>query len=306
MSFCGHCGFQLAPDDTRCPRCGAAVEPEEVVAHTPTNLYPADDATVESSSYQPGRQSQYEDQITNAPPTAPGPQKLVLGPSRYGYSAEAANEETSMMNAPVYQGSGTSYPDYPPQTMPPQTAYPTYGGGGAAYPEQYAPEPAKPRKKSRTAGLVFILLGILLVLGALVLFAMQHGIIGKPGLTQSGDATSTGVVSTPIGEAESVVQRYYASVSKRDYTTAYHLWKNNTQQFSDFQNGYRYTKSASVTFGTAQTQANNSMYLPVTITATEIVAATQKTRQSVYTGYYVVQKQANGTWLIVSGDLRAA
>jgi hypothetical protein len=44
----------------------------------------------------------------------------------------------------------------------------------------------------------------------------------------------------------------------------------------------------------------------VTVSATEIIASTQKTRQSTYTGYYLLEKQADGTWLILDGDLKAA
>ena len=199
--------------------------------------------------------------------------------------------------------------NYPPQYAPPQTGYQGYANSGVAYRpyEQYAPVAVEKRKSARTVGLVFILLGILLILGALVVFALQHnGVIGASGTAQTSNTTSSAVATTPTGQAEATMQRYYASVSNRDYTTAYHLWKNNTQKFTDFQNGYRYTKSATIAFGNAQTRTNNTIYLPVTVSATEIIASTQKTRQSTYTGYYLLEKQADGMWLILDGDLKAA
>ena len=312
MSFCGQCGFQLAPDDTRCSRCGAVVEPETTISHTSGSEYaPSDEATVEAASYRAGRPSQAGSQVTNEPLISPGQQKLVLGPTPYGHDVEGANEATSMMSAPVYQGSppatGSSYPNYPPQYAPQQTGYQGYANSGGPYAQQYAPAAVKKRRSARTVGLVFILVGILLILGALVVFALQHnGVIGAPGTVQAGDATSSAVVTTPGGQAEAAIQRYYTSVSSHDYTIAYHLWKNNTQKFADFQNGYRYTQSATVAFGNAQTRANNTIYLPVTVSATEIIASTQKTRQNTYTGYYLLEKQADGAWLILSGDLKAA
>src|SRR5450631_4344 len=100
MSFCGQCGFQLAPDDTLCPRCGAIVEPEETPSPLPTTAYTPNDATIESPSYLTGGKSQSGAYVTQAPPSSSSQQKLVL--SSNPYDAPTANEATSMMNAPLY------------------------------------------------------------------------------------------------------------------------------------------------------------------------------------------------------------
>ena len=114
---------------------------------------------------------------------------------------------------------------------------------------------------------------------------------------------ASNAVSTPIEQAQAVVRHYYTSVNAHDYTTAYHLWKNNTEKFADFQNGYRNTRHAGVNFGTVHMQSATVADLPVNVTATELDAATQATKQSTYTGYYTVERQANGTWLILDGNL---
>jgi hypothetical protein len=304
MSFCGQCGFQLAPDDTRCSRCGAIVEPEGIPSPLPTTAYSPNDATTQSPSYLTGGKSQNGSYATQTPPASTNQQKLVL--SANPYDIPAANEATSMMNAPFYQGTPpsthASSSGYPVEYTPQQPAYPVYEES-PGYPNQYPPTQTIRRKSPRTAGLVFILLGILLILGALVLFALQHnGILGG---NTSSTITNTPAPTTPIEQAQAVVQHYYTSVNNHDYTTAYNLWKNNAQKLSDFKNGYRYTKHTDVTFGTAQTRTDGKIYLPVTITATEIIASTNTTRESVYKGYYLVEKQSNGTWLIFDGNLTA-
>ncbi|HTK07327.1 MAG TPA: zinc ribbon domain-containing protein [Ktedonobacteraceae bacterium] len=304
MSFCGQCGFQLAPNDTRCPRCGSPIAPEATAFASPSPEYIPDDATVESVRYMAGAQGQYDTQ--HASPT--NQQKLVLGPSTY----PPGTNETANMTPPA---PGTSYPGYAPQPPPQQTGYQGYVGNNTGYYSgQYPPTQAPRRKSPRSVGLVFIFLGIVLILGALVLFALQHnGIIGSTSTAQSSashtqlsTATSTAPASTPLAQAQAVVQHLYTSVNAHDYTTAYHLWKDNTETFTDFKNGYSNTQHTNVAFGTGHMQSSTVANVPVTLTATEVVPATGAIKQSTYTGYYLVGKQANGTWLILSGNLQAA
>jgi hypothetical protein len=278
MNFCGQCGFQLAPNDIRCPNCGASSDSGSATPSSPSSEYLPDDATIASPRYAADPESQYDTQQVQP---AVVQQKLVLGPGPYPTSQQA-NEATAMISAPSYP------PIQPPVPYPPQ------------YPPIPQPQPQPQRKSPRATGLIFIFLGLLLILSALVLFALQHnGIIGGPNQLQVNPPTS--VARTPIEQARSVVTRYYANVNARDYLAAYRLWKNNTEKFADFRNGYHNTQHTEVTFGAAYMQSATVAYLPVTVTATEI----NPSKQSTYNGYYTVERQNDGTWLILDGNLTA-
>ncbi len=204
MIFCGQCGMQLAPGSTRCPRCGAAVDPTDV--GTKEDLH-QDDPTVASPSLI----------ARNQPPLPPPSNQppLVLRPDGGStYDAQSAGSEaTRRVEAPDYRtGSPTqqsagpaSYAGYPPQsaypnpTMP--TAYPDYNqqlGGGGVYPTQGMSYPgmtsqvntgyqqmpgpygqqqqqaASANSKGRVAAMIIILIGLLFILTAVILFVIQQ------------------------------------------------------------------------------------------------------------------------------------
>src|SRR5436305_3272846 len=127
MTFCGHCGLQLPPGSTRCPRCGSVTEPDLAVEDLHT-----DDPTIAAMPH-------------TAPPTPPpGPmdpptshhqQRLVLRPgdSGPGFGPPASNDPTSMLSAqapipPLDSRSRMPYPGYPPQSGS------TYASQRTAYP----------------------------------------------------------------------------------------------------------------------------------------------------------------------------
>ena len=211
MIFCGQCGLQLAPGSTRCPRCGTAIEPAD--AATGSDLH-VDDATVASRAFI----------VQNQPPpqTPNNQQPLILrGSSDYGYGMQDANGATSRVEQvnygtqapPTQQAMGNSYAGYSAQQSggyppvpgsypvqntggyPPQVFQSGYQQGmsytevpaqmGGSYP-QYSGQPQQRamNTKGRTTGLILVLIGLLLIISAVVLFAMQQGLIG--GMKASG------------------------------------------------------------------------------------------------------------------------
>ena len=204
MLFCGQCGLQLNASDKQCPRCGAPVEP----GAAQEDAYVQPDAPTMAS---PSLLGQMQALPPATPDRAGGdPQKLILHPdqkagnSNYGtqdiYEATRRVELPEQGYGPVAPGtpSGPSYPANSPQAQysqnrggyPPQNMYAeypqsgsNYGSPGASYPghgpQGYQPYPAQERRASqnargRTAALVVILLGLLLILVAMTLFILER------------------------------------------------------------------------------------------------------------------------------------
>ena len=210
MIFCGQCGLQLAPGSTRCPRCGATLE--ETGANTGGEFH-ADDATVATPSLlnrnPPTSQTPAGQKPLILRPGTSGAQTNI---NDYGTNAPLDYEATSMMeqaNPNTAQQMGNSYPGYPTQSggnYPPQNMYPgsgtTHGGGsygtGMSYPnmppqqmdmgysqphaqnqyQQQQAEQAARAARGRTTGLILVLCGLIFILTAVVLFALQSGLFG--------------------------------------------------------------------------------------------------------------------------------
>src|SRR5712691_11609362 len=104
MVFCGQCGYQLAPGNTLCPRCGAPVEPDLILDDPePDNPTVASGLINAPTSAQPNIQRPVSS-------TSPAPQEpLILGPDGgiYNPNQQVANATTNMMGAQTY---GTPYP----------------------------------------------------------------------------------------------------------------------------------------------------------------------------------------------------
>ena len=197
MVFCGQCGYQLAPGNTVCPRCGTPVDPDlDLKMNNPE----PDNPTVASRLFhaptqaQPGvRRSGTGNQFTPA-----HQEPLILGPdgNTYDPNAPAVNDPTSMMGAATYAmpnqappantNAGMSYPGYPQQNVEnyPQQggSYPGYnmqpGGTGYQQVDQYEAMRAELAARNRTGrivGLLLVLLGLLLIIGAMVLYVVGHG-----------------------------------------------------------------------------------------------------------------------------------
>lgn len=309
MVFCGQCGLQQVPGATRCPRCGAPVESDGVAEE-----YYGDNPTVASFPYvaqtppQPAKFS---------PPEVPSPihpQKLVLGADQQ--STLAANAPTNRVDAPTYNtlpsqspsnpNMGASYANYPSTSnySPPGASYPGIlpGSMGPAIPSSpYQPmQPSAQKSKGRVASLLIILLGLLLILGAMVIFALkQNGTIagtnGQPG---------NGGGNTLSQQAQTLIQQYYTDINNGDYQDAYNLWKNDPQRqsYTSFSQGFAHTRHDQITIDNVTTLSNGTVKVSVTLNATEDASSGTGTQTSVYRGYYIVGPQ-NGALKILSGQL---
>ncbi len=186
MVFCGKCGLQLTSGDIVCPRCGTLTEPELILEESqPNSPTIASSSNFMANQPHPGTQS----------PVSPGPsaqqEPLILGPDGNNYAAaeQMADQTTSMFGsqAPVMPGQTPVRPSYPgyippsaanyPQQRAPYAGYPTQGG--TTY-QQYRTSPAEAarnRARGRLVALLLILLGLLLILGAMVLFILTNKIV---------------------------------------------------------------------------------------------------------------------------------
>lgn len=222
MLFCGQCGLQLNADAKQCPRCGAAVEP----GGAQEDAYVQPDAPTMAS---PSLLGQMQAQTPAPPARAGGdPQKLILRPdqntSNSNYGTQDMYEATRRVElpeqgygavapgTPSYPGIGSSHPAdpqthyaqdrgaYPPQNM--YAEYPQSGSNyvppGASYPgsvpQGYQPYPAQELRaakadRGRTAALLVILLGLLLILVAMTLFILErNNVFGSSSGGNSGIA----------------------------------------------------------------------------------------------------------------------
>lgn len=209
MIFCGRCGYQLAPGDTACPRCGTPVEPEMLPEDYDSHADQPTIASGASSLYQPGPAQPN----TQGPTRAPTPQQpLILGPAESAYAPgeQLASEPTSMMGTQPY-GTGGPSPAYPPGTREAYPGYVQQGGSYPGFPPQrasgtaYPPitgtygtpsaETARIRERGRVVALLLILLGLLLIIGAMVLYLVTRN------------------TSPPSQQAQALTQQFYVEAT---------------------------------------------------------------------------------------------
>jgi len=292
--------------------------------------YPADNPTMASSAFTAPNPSQPNIQHPAGPPTPNNQQKLILRPGADGsYGTQASYDATNRVDAQQNYvthtpNTGTGYPSQGGGSYPTQGTYPSnvpQSGGnypaqnaayspfapptGAGYQPFTTPHPTEQESpvKGRTAGLVFILLGLLLILSAVVLFVLQHN--GFFGASSSSSGTSGGATpSVASQQAQAIVQQYYDDINKRDFQSAYALWKNSPQSFTAFKNGFANTQQDTITIGDTAEQSDGTVKVTVTVNATE--KANSGTKQSAYNGYYIVGQQSDGTWKILQGNLNPA
>jgi hypothetical protein len=329
MIFCGQCGLQLPPGATRCPRCGTPVEGDTAVEE-----FYGDDPTVASSPYLPHTPPQ-PDIYGQAETLAPNnPQKRVLGadkqstlepsaptsridassynrrnagPARPPSSPNADTFRTDHVSGGNYPTQGASYPGYRPQSgsnYPSQEApYPVvplgtrgYSSSSSPYPYEQPPASSQ-RARGRVAALVIILLGLLLILGAMVIFALkQNALIG-------GTGGANGTVTTPTlqEQAKALIEQYYNDVNNKDYQNAYNLWKDNPQSIATFSQGYAHTQHDDITIDNVTTLSGGTVKVFVTLSATEDASSGTGSQTRVYKGYYIIGPQ-NGVLKILSGQ----
>ena len=311
MAFCGQCGLQLPPGKTACPRCGTPTQPEfdllveEPQVNNPTLAVPP--------SYEPDY---------SHPVGASGSlqqQKLVLRPdgNASNFNTQTVNEPTSMMTAQNHWGY-QDYPAYDHHTpiLPLQPdidrVYPGYGSQTSQIDNGYqpvvgqygtTPTQASARKgKGHTIALLLILLGLLVILGALSWFVLkQSGLL-------AGNSTSTPTqqAQSPSQQAQSLISQYYNDINQQNYQAAYNLWgvtpQHPQQPYKRFVAGYAHTSHDDITFDKITPLANGNVRVSITILASEENTPGTVT-QHTYQGFYLVGQQ-NGVWKILNGYFR--
>lgn len=169
MVFCGQCGYQLAPGDKTCPRCGAKTD-SDLIEHDPGTYNPTEvsHAILERTPTRAVRPPQRPDAIPRQNQGEPPARPLILGPVIQ--DEELANETTTLMGAQTYAPQ-PSYPNYPGY---PQAGYQPYQAG----PSAAIAEILESSRRGKITALLLILFGLLLLIAAVIVFLLnQQGVI---------------------------------------------------------------------------------------------------------------------------------
>ncbi|GHO77060.1 hypothetical protein KSD_48310 [Ktedonobacter sp. SOSP1-85] len=123
--------------------------------------------------------------------------------------------------------------------------------------------------------------------------------------TDTPEATATPTQTTPTptvtsAQAESVVYKYYNYINAKQYQQAYDLWAHINQTYDDFKNGFATTDK-----DTIQTirSSDDPQGQKVSLT---LQALTTDGQTTMYSGYYIVSQQADGSLKFVDGQMNQA
>ena len=327
MVFCSSCGFLQPPNVTTCPRCGAAVTPDQGAEGQNANdhtIITAPDKTEPAmghSSSQPG--------------LAHEPNQFVDYNSQTQRAEQGENTPVPpyMQNMPFpgyYQQAPVPPPPSPGHiSLSDGNFSPTEGGPG------YVPGPVfpanqralPPQTKSNAALLAVLLilfLVIITIVATTIVFvigpdrrfqAVSGGGVGSqpPQITSTSQATTpsqptptsqmptpTTPTLTPNQQAQSVITRYYSAINSKDYQTAYNLWVNYPDTYQNFANGFSDTQRDDYQFGQFLPQGDGTLQVNITL-----VATSTSSQQTTYQGYYIVGQQSDGSWKIIKASLNA-
>lgn len=335
MLFCGQCGQHLNAGDKQCPRCGTPVEPgvpieEDIAQDAPTvaspllqgQMLPPTPATppVEGnpqklvlrpeqqgagdSSY--GTQAPYEatrrvQSEQSQGPATPG----VPSEPGMGYPDDLPTQYSqNRINYPPPQDMRASYPQSGRNYAQPGVPYQNPGSQNINYPAYPVQQTrATSSARGRNVALLLILLGLLLILIAMVLFLLEHNnVFGA----NNGGVTSTATITGPPTreqQAQTLVQQYYDDINGKNFSAASLLWQESQRpDLASFEKGFQNTLHDAVAFNHVVAQADGTVKVSVTITATE-QANDGTSANTTYTGYYIVGPQ-NGTWELLQGMLQ--
>lgn len=309
MTFCGQCGYQLAPGMTTCPRCGSVTEAQ--ATHTQGGETYGDNPTIASQSYAL--------QNPAGPVTPNNQQRLILrpgadnGPPSYGQDATSRVDATGFAPQQQQQGymtqgggayppQGASYPGFASQPGLQQQFQSQYQQQQEAIAQERLMEQEARSSRGRVTGLVLILLGLLFILSAVILFTLQHNASQSNTPPTTPISTTTGVVA-PTDQARQVIQSYYDSINQQNYQQAYNLWQNNPQTYQQFQNGFKNTKHDTLSITDTNQQPDGTVRVAVNIKATEKASGNSE-KTTIFNGYYIVKQQSSGTWKIIDGQLQ--
>jgi serine/threonine protein kinase len=144
-----------------------------------------------------------------------------------------------------------------------------------------------------------------LIVCCLLLLALSVGVIVAPNLINllhlsaspkptlsPAPVTATPAVTpteTPEQMAQGLIQQYYNDINGQDFQAAYQLWSadyRSTHSLQDFEQGFASTTHDDLAFGTATTQSNGNVIVPLTVYATD--QSNNGTTVSAYRGNYTV------------------
>lgn len=322
MVFCGQCGLLIPPGSTKCPRCGAPVDENPVGQQAPTTNDINNETQVSMQAipqHQPGQPGDAYSARTQQ--------------DQRGYQTYSNN------NAPTSAMPSSTRPTPAYPAPPPHTSNPYNPVSPSPYPyrqqqEGYTPpQPApyyQPQPPRRGNGLLITLitLAVLLVLvtgGILLagpgrLFPNTANNTAPQGTAtttnQPTDTATTQPTDTPeatatptqtpqttptptvtSAQAEGVVYKYYNYINAQQYQQAYATWAHINQTYDDFKNGFSTT--AKDTIQTIRS-SDDPQGQKVSLTLQALSTDGQTT---MYSGYYIVSQQADGSPKFVDGQM---
>ncbi|QBD82733.1 zinc ribbon domain-containing protein [Ktedonosporobacter rubrisoli] len=296
MAFCGQCGYLLAAGAARCPRCGEPTPYNPVGEGTHTN-----DATILSTPDFPGaapasEQANSYSTVENSN-AVQHPRPRAVPPTYQGpmHTGQSTTEDGFYSPQPV------SYPSFIPT---PNTDYPVHGQ-------------KRPRKSARWLTALIVVFLLIFASAATLFFVLgPQGIanlmrdklgpiIGHPSPTvPTVQISPTAQPPTPEQQAQSTIELYYKYINAKDYQGAYSLWAHYPQSLNEFAQGYAHTHNDSITINGVSQQSDGTLRVSLTLSATEDAAPGIGTQQSSYQGYYILGRQADGTWKILTANLK--
>ncbi len=295
---CGQCGFLLTAQDRACRRCGTPVDSvSPLIADAAIN-----DAPTLGVGFQDAQTS-----LQTRGTAVPGP----------GYPQPP--QVSQPYNAPYYPAP--SPVPYEAPTFSTASPYSPASGparGGPGYRDGLPPGyPAAPPPKKNRLPLILglVIVGVLLIAGGGVVLALTSGKGPQTGGTPTATtapiispttavtAGPTAVVLTP-DTASALVNQFYVDINARDFDSAYDLLSTSYQQKQSrqsFKNGFLTTVQDTLTIQSAQTLADGTVQVNVTLIALDNKNGSQV--KTVYTGYYIVILE-NGALRINKGSLQ--
>ncbi len=297
MMYCGQCGFLLTAQDRVCRRCGTPVDaPNALLADASINDAPT------MSVNPPDAQASFQTRGT----ATPAADYTAQPPASTRYDSPYSPPPPSVpYDAPTFSTAA-------PYGQPPGGPRVSPASRQAVPPPNY---PAPPPKKQRWPLIVaLVILGVLLIAGGGIVLALRLG--NEPQVGGNSTATpvaqgspSAGVTPSPTqvvltpDTASALVQQFYDDINARNFDAAYDLLSASYQQKQSresFKNGFLTTVQDTLTIEGAQTLADGTVQVNVTLVAVDNKNGSQV--KTVYKGYYIVILE-NGALRIDKGKL---
>lgn len=237
-----------------------------------------------------------------------------ISPTTGPYHSASTFEPTATPSAPAesfYPSQTPLYPSFPAgsnNTIPSQREEISSPGFTTSpttdYPQNpdLAPSPTTSKKTSVALVMAIIAFILAATLTTALLFA-------RPGALSQilHHDTSTPIVAisptpvatqTPEQQAQMTIEQYFSSINHKNYRRAYGLWAPPPSSYNDFANGFAHTRHDYIKLGTITQQNDGTVQIPIVITA-----LTDSNTQQIFSGYYIVGQQPDGSWKITNAKI---